>query len=81
MARQRVLERAGWTFWRCFAASFVARHASITADLFATLERMRITPVVGDVLESSSLVASRVVDPLAEAAEAADSAAEALTAA
>lgn len=78
MARQRVLERAGWAFWRCFSASFIARHASISADLFATLERMGIAPLAGEQGEPSTLVASRVVDPLAGASEPAS---ESLTAA
>ena len=25
MQRQRILERAGWKFWRCFASTFVTR--------------------------------------------------------
>ncbi len=78
MLRQRVLERAGWTFWRCFAASFVARHSSIAADLFATLERMGIVPLDGESVEAQAFVTSRVADPLAEAA---DPAPESLTAA
>src|SRR5690606_24651753 len=34
--RQRVLERAGWTFWRCFASHFVLHRADGVADLLAT---------------------------------------------
>lgn len=40
MARQRVLERAGWTFWRCFASSFVRRREAVLDDLVRTLERL-----------------------------------------
>lgn len=25
MSRQRILERAGWTFWRCFASTWCLR--------------------------------------------------------
>jgi very-short-patch-repair endonuclease len=39
MMRQRVLERAGWTFWRCFASSFVRRREAVLADL---MQRCRI---------------------------------------
>jgi len=38
MRRQRVLERVGWRFWRCFASSFYR----VMADLFDTLARMGI---------------------------------------
>jgi very-short-patch-repair endonuclease len=48
MARQRVLERAGWVFWRCFASSFVRRRGEVLADLWSTLERLRIEPMTGD---------------------------------
>ena len=63
MARQRVLERAGWSFWRCFASSFVAHHATITTDLFATLERMGIEPLGSEVVDHTAWVASRIVEP------------------
>jgi very-short-patch-repair endonuclease len=48
MARQRVLERAGWTFWRAFAASYVRDADAVLADLFRTLEAMGITPTATD---------------------------------
>ena len=44
MRRQRVLERAGWTFWRCFASSFTMNNKTCMQDLVATLERMGIQP-------------------------------------
>jgi len=37
MHRQRVLERAGWVFWRCFASTFVRDRDAIVADLLNTL--------------------------------------------
>lgn len=39
-ARQRVLERAGWTFWRCFASSFVRRREAVVGELLQTLGRL-----------------------------------------
>lgn len=44
-ARQRVLERAGWTFWRCFASSYVINRAGCLADLYGTLKRMGIAAI------------------------------------
>lgn len=44
MRRQRVLERAGWRFWRCFASSFYRDIDLATADLFDTLSRLGIEP-------------------------------------
>jgi very-short-patch-repair endonuclease len=43
--RQRVLERAGWDFWRCFAASFVRRREEVLADLTAALAARGIQPI------------------------------------
>ncbi len=43
--RQRVLERAGWQFWRCFAATFVARRETVLADLAAALATRGIHPI------------------------------------
>jgi very-short-patch-repair endonuclease len=44
MRRQRVLERAGWQFWRCFASSFYRDMDTVTAELFATLSLLGIEP-------------------------------------
>jgi transcription elongation GreA/GreB family factor len=40
-----VLERVGWRFWRCWASSFTLDPDACMADLFATLERLRIHPL------------------------------------
>jgi very-short-patch-repair endonuclease len=32
MQRQRVLERAGWVFWRCFASAFIRKRKTITSE-------------------------------------------------
>ena len=45
MRRQRVLERVGWRFWRCFASSFYHDPDRTIADLYETLSRMGIEPV------------------------------------
>ena len=45
MRRQRVLERVGWRFWRCWASSFTIDPDLCMADLFATLERLQIYPL------------------------------------
>jgi hypothetical protein len=48
MRRQRILERVGWRFWRCWASSFALDPDGSIADLVATLERAGIEPPVGD---------------------------------
>ena len=45
MSRQRVLERSGWVFWRCFASSFVRRREVLMRDLFRTLTERGIEPI------------------------------------
>jgi very-short-patch-repair endonuclease len=44
MRRQRVLERVGWRFWRCFASSFYRDPDGVMNDLFEMLTRMGIEP-------------------------------------
>jgi very-short-patch-repair endonuclease len=45
MSRQRVLERAGWTFWRCFASTWSLRRESVLGELLALLANMGIAPL------------------------------------
>jgi very-short-patch-repair endonuclease len=45
MRRQRVLERSGWVFWRCFASSFVRRREALVRDLLQTLTERGIEPI------------------------------------
>ncbi len=45
MRRQRVLERAGWSFWRCFASNFVLHRDALLADLVNALKDRGIEPV------------------------------------
>ena len=44
MARQRVLERAGWEVWRCFASRFVRDRAGVVGELLALLQERGIAP-------------------------------------
>ncbi|WP_010196164.1 AAA domain-containing protein [Psychrobacter sp. PAMC 21119] len=61
MQRQRILERAGWKFWRCFASTFVTRKKEVIQGLLAELERLEIYPITIDTAYSSPYVESRVV--------------------
>jgi very-short-patch-repair endonuclease len=63
MARQRVLERAGWTFWRCFASSFVRRRDEVMNELCATLERLGIEPLGSDSVDNTVWTHTKEVDP------------------
>ncbi len=63
MARQRVLERAGWTFWRCFASSFVRRREEVLNDLLQTLERLGIEPLGAESVDNTVWVHTKEVDP------------------
>jgi very-short-patch-repair endonuclease len=45
MARQRVLERAGWTFWRCFAADWITARAAVLQELATRLDTLGIVPL------------------------------------
>jgi very-short-patch-repair endonuclease len=64
MARQRVLERAGWTFWRCFASSFVRRRQQVLDDLMATLEGLGIEPLGAESVDNTVWVHYKEVDPM-----------------
>jgi hypothetical protein len=44
MQRQRILERVGWTFWRCFGSNWSLDREGMIDDLTATLERNGIHP-------------------------------------
>lgn len=45
IARQRVLERAGWTFWRCFASTWSLHKDDVFQELLARLHAMGIEPL------------------------------------
>jgi very-short-patch-repair endonuclease len=63
MARQRVLERAGWTFWRCFASSWVRRKDDVVTDLLRTLVDLGIEPLGSEAVDNTLWVYSKEVDP------------------
>lgn len=44
MQRQRILERTGWVFWRCFASNFIRKRQAMLDDLLATLSSRGIRP-------------------------------------
>lgn len=62
-ARQRVLERAGWTFWRCFASTFVINRQACLADVFGVLGKMGIEPIGMDGAAATSYTEHRVSEP------------------
>ncbi len=63
MARQRVLERAGWTFWRCFASSWARRRDEVVCDLLQTLEGLGIEPLGSETVDNTVWVHHKEVDP------------------
>jgi very-short-patch-repair endonuclease len=48
MKRQRVLERVGWRFWRCWASSYTLDPDGCIADLISTLDLLGVKPIEGD---------------------------------
>lgn len=62
MRRQGILERAGWTFWRCFASDFVMRREEVLCDLFNTLTRMGIDPIGHEDAGQSIYVEKREIE-------------------
>ena len=62
-ARQRVRERAGWTFWRCFASSFVRRREAVVGELLQTLGRLGIDPLGSESVDNTVWVHAKEVDP------------------
>lgn len=55
MRRQRILERAGWRFWRCFASTFVMNRQDVIQDLLATLDGFGIEPIGSENNEALSI--------------------------
>jgi very-short-patch-repair endonuclease len=76
MARQRILERAGWTFWRCFASTWRLRREEVLAELLERLAAMGIEPIgaldrVPDLVEKRRIVHDPATDVAATAPTAA----------
>jgi hypothetical protein len=80
MQRQRVLERAGWTFWRCFASTWSLHQEDVLKELLDRLTAMGIEPL-GALERIPSLVEYRAWTPKTDANSANDATAEALEAA
>ena len=68
MSRQRVLERAGWTFWRCFASTWSLRKDEVLSELLDRLKAMGIEPL-GALERVPSLVEYRPWAPKAAESE------------
>jgi very-short-patch-repair endonuclease len=48
MFQQRILERAGWRFWRCFASFFVMHREEVLQDLVQILTDHGVHPIGAD---------------------------------
>lgn len=59
--RQRVLERAGWTFWRCCASTWSLHRADVVSELLERLSAMSIEPL--GATDLPSVVERRVWTP------------------
>jgi very-short-patch-repair endonuclease len=73
MQRQRVLERAGWTFWRCFASTWSLRKDEVLNELLERLTAMGIEPLgvlerIPSLVEYRPWVIKAVVNPANDAA-------------
>lgn len=80
MSRQRVLERAGWTFWRCFASTWSMRKDEVFRELLERLTAMGIEPI-GALERAPTLVEPRAWAPKTTTKSANDATADALEAA
>jgi hypothetical protein len=61
-AQQRVLERAGWVFWRCFASTWTLRKSEVFGELLERLGALGIEPI-GAIDRAPSLVEKRIWEP------------------
>jgi very-short-patch-repair endonuclease len=59
MHRQRILERAGWVFWRCFASTWKMKKDEVVAELCQQLNKMGIEPL-GAFEHTTNIVEKRV---------------------
>jgi very-short-patch-repair endonuclease len=66
MQRQRVLERAGWVFWRCFASAFIRRRKVMMDDLLMTLAERGVEPIGAEDAPRSVHTEHRVVRSVTE---------------
>ena len=68
MQRQRILERAGWVFWRCFASAFIRRRKDMLDDLVKTLGERGIAPIGAEGAPRSVHTEHRAVTSFTETA-------------
>ncbi|MEO6486776.1 MAG: AAA domain-containing protein [Thermoanaerobaculia bacterium] len=68
MQRQRVLERAGWVFWRCFASAFIRRRKDMLDELLKTLAERGIAPIGAEGAPRSVHTEHRVASSFVESA-------------
>jgi len=59
--RQRTLERAGWTFWRCWGSSFIRDPDACMTDVISALERVGVEPVGASEVDLSEVVEYREI--------------------
>jgi hypothetical protein len=62
--RQRLLERAGWKFWRCWGSSFARDRMGCIEDLVNTLAEEGIEPLGEEPLDFSGIVEFREITAL-----------------
>jgi hypothetical protein len=72
MQRQRILERAGWVFWRCFASTWSLRKEHVLAELRSRLRSMGIEPL--GVLERTPAIVEARLWPGPQVAQVAEEA-------
>lgn len=63
IARQRVLERMGWRFWRCWRANYIVDPNACLGDLFDTLSERSIHPGFSEETDFSKFTEHRIVEP------------------
>lgn len=61
MHRQRILERAGWMFWRCFASTWIRRKNEIIEDLVRSLNEHGVNPVGSEYAPKSIHTEQRII--------------------
>ena len=59
--RQKILERVGWRFWRCWASSFSLDADSCMSELVSVLQEMKIEPI-GQLQEARVFTEHRTID-------------------
>jgi very-short-patch-repair endonuclease len=67
--RQRILERAGWVFWRCFASTFVRRRKETMNDVLKSLAERGIEPIGSEGAPRSVHTEHRVISSSCPRAE------------